>query len=130
MHIEDWNKRWFGYWGGKSIPQSGLPCVDDFADPDWRPRDKKKLLNYLEKAPVLMTSGPSATCLVCGCDVGNNSKNHSDGVWVWPAGLSHYVREHAVVLPQAFVDHIRERKYSVLSQEDIDWSSLDWPKPE
>lgn len=29
----------------------------------------------------------------------------SDGTWLWPEGLSHYVREHGVVLPEEFVVH-------------------------
>ena len=29
----------------------------------------------------------------------------SDGRWLWPEGLAHYVREHNIVLPEEFVNH-------------------------
>ena len=30
----------------------------------------------------------------------------TDGTWVWPQGLSHYVEVHGVVLPEEFVSHV------------------------
>ena len=33
----------------------------------------------------------------------------SDGVWVWPEGLVHYVLEHAVRLPEEFLRHVRNQ---------------------
>ena len=123
----NWNHRWFGYWGGKSQSQGEFPSIEDFTDGTWRPKGKRKLLAYLERAPVIITWAPSANCLVCGCDLGNGSKNHSDGVWVWPAGLAHYVRKHNVVLPAAFAEHIRSHKCRLPSEEEVRWESLDWP---
>jgi hypothetical protein len=29
----------------------------------------------------------------------------TDGLWGWPEGLSHYVREHEIILPSDFVNH-------------------------
>ena len=52
-------------------------------------------------------------CLICGmsyCRFGcgwNGAAERSDGVWVWPDGLAHYVERHHVMLPQAFVAHMR-----------------------
>lgn len=34
------------------------------------------------------------------------SSEVSDGIWAWPEGLSHYVREHNVLLPQDFIAHV------------------------
>jgi hypothetical protein len=31
------------------------------------------------------------------------TKELSDGTWVWPEGLAHYVREHRILLPEVFV---------------------------
>jgi len=30
----------------------------------------------------------------------------TDGVFIWRTGLAHYVKEHSVRLPQAFLDHV------------------------
>lgn len=34
------------------------------------------------------------------------SRELTDGEWVWPEGLSHYVREHGVGLPEQFISHV------------------------
>jgi hypothetical protein len=34
------------------------------------------------------------------------SRDLTDGTWVWPEGLAHYVESHDVNLPSRFVDHI------------------------
>ena len=31
----------------------------------------------------------------------------TDGVWLWPEGLYHYVEDHNVRLPKEFISHIR-----------------------
>ena len=33
------------------------------------------------------------------------SRDLTDGTWLWPEGLAHYVRDHDVVLPDEFVAH-------------------------
>ncbi|MEZ4410146.1 MAG: hypothetical protein R3A52_27265 [Polyangiales bacterium] len=35
----------------------------------------------------------------------------SDGTWVWPKALAHYVREHQVGLPEALLDHMRAQDF-------------------
>src|SRR5262249_34367885 len=37
------------------------------------------------------------------CDGGNGCCELSDGCWIWPEGLSHYVRDHHVRLPGEFI---------------------------
>jgi hypothetical protein len=34
----------------------------------------------------------------------------ADGCWIWPSGLSHYVRAHGVTLPEEFIAHALARK--------------------
>jgi hypothetical protein len=33
------------------------------------------------------------------------SRELTDGLWIWPEGLSHYVRAHGIILPEEFVAH-------------------------
>jgi hypothetical protein len=30
----------------------------------------------------------------------------TDGIWVWPQGLVHYVDAHQLALPKQFIDHV------------------------
>lgn len=46
-----------------------------------------------------------ATCRLCDQELG--SADLGDGDWVWPKGLEHYVLEHDVSLPDAFVEAMR-----------------------
>ncbi|MDP7034636.1 MAG: hypothetical protein QF752_09110 [Planctomycetota bacterium] len=43
----------------------------------------------------------------------------TDGVWYWPEGLSHYVMEHRVALPEAFLDHAESVGWSI-SHEKVE----------
>jgi hypothetical protein len=42
-----------------------------------------------------------------GCTPPTNmgSCDLTDGVWIWPEGLAHYVEAHEVWLPDSFVEH-------------------------
>jgi hypothetical protein len=42
-------------------------------------------------------------CRFCGID--NGYSEMSDGPYLWPSGLDHYVDEHDVRLPAEFVAH-------------------------
>lgn len=58
-------------------------------------------------------------CRVCGLqskDTGCVSL--TDGFFVWPEGLVHYVEVHNVVLPQEFLDHIRLTGSSLLEKRN------------
>jgi hypothetical protein len=37
------------------------------------------------------------------------SREFTDGEWVWPEGLVHYVECHSVVLPEIFIEHCRSK---------------------
>jgi hypothetical protein len=39
--------------------------------------------------------------------------DRTDGVWVWPQSLPHYVRNHGVFLPDSFVEHVRMNSFSI-----------------
>lgn len=43
------------------------------------------------------------------CGIADSMMGHSDltdGIWVWPQGLVHYVDAHQLALPKEFVDHV------------------------
>jgi hypothetical protein len=48
-----------------------------------------------------------STCRFCGMN--NGAAEYTDGTYVWPEGLAHYVYDHAVRLPGELVRHARER---------------------
>jgi len=46
-------------------------------------------------------------CRICGRN--NGSLEYTDGTYLWPQGLAHYVDEHEVRLPDEFVRHAIDR---------------------
>lgn len=46
----------------------------------------------------------------CGVDDSDmGSADLTDGAYIWPEGLAHYVRVHDVVLPKEFMEHVLAR---------------------
>lgn len=55
------------------------------------------------------------------------SKDLSDGTWVWPEALPHYVREHRILLPEAFIQDALAKSTPVIpgwTEENGPWSQL------
>jgi hypothetical protein len=58
--------------------------------------------------------GLSHCRLECGIDDRQmGHRDFTDGTWVWPEGLAHYVEQHLVRLPQEFSDLARARRGKV-----------------
>lgn len=61
---------------------------------------------YLDQGIVFKRCRGKSWCRF-GCrhlDMGN--KDLTDGTWVWPEGLGHYIRVHGVTLPDQFLNHV------------------------
>jgi hypothetical protein len=95
----------FWYTGTGSM----LPHPDEHRDGVWSQKERRAVLAYLRTGQVKMRYMGFAFCR-CGCeDPVPGSADMTDGVWVWPEGLAHYIEEHNVRLPVEFVAHIMER---------------------
>jgi hypothetical protein len=68
---------------------------------------RTRIADYLEAgARFTQYRGYSWCRFVCGVEHSSmGSWDLTDGTWVWPEGLTHYVREHGIVLPQEFITH-------------------------
>jgi len=67
------------------------------------------VLGYLRAGKVLVTFPEASFCRFdCG-ETAMGTKDLTDGRYVWPEGLAHYVERHDVRLPDAFVAHVQER---------------------
>jgi hypothetical protein len=59
-------------------------------------------------------------CRICGAE--NGSGERVDGSYLWPDGLAHYVRDHAVRLPREFIVHVLEQQVDRDNSDlDADW---------
>ena len=111
-----------GYWGDASDP--GLPNPDPFVDASWAPDERDMVISFLDEGrPVGWMATPATACAFC--DELSGPGDRTDGVYVWPAGLSHTLESHQVRLPGVFVLHVRTAKADRARQPDLDLSWLD-----
>lgn len=91
-----------GYWGDRD---SGLPSPTALVDDSWDEAERDLVTNHLARGFVARAYMGRAACRICGEQIG--SLELTDGVYIWPEGLVHYVTVHHVRLPEPVVEHIR-----------------------
>ena len=84
-----------GYWKSDQHPE--YPDPTDWIDPEYSERDRELFALSLDSGMLARQFLGLSTCRICGA--ANGSAELSDGRFLWPSGLSHYVREHSVRLP-------------------------------
>jgi hypothetical protein len=89
----------------------------------WRVPDREQLLTYLRSGHYLWGFLGSSSCrFECRANdhlEGLGSAELTDGEWVWPHGLAHYVERHAVILPEDFVTSASGRGWRVPPKDQI-----------
>lgn len=95
-----------GYW--QSEHQPGLPHPSRLVDPSWDADERDLTVEYLRGGlPVVHMMGYSP-CRMCDLKT-NGTSELTDGTYLWPQGLAHYVEEHQVRLPSGFLAHAKRR---------------------
>jgi hypothetical protein len=87
-------------------------------DPGWARKERPRIVQYLSEAPVIAHFCGLSYCRF-GCGP-NGAAEHSDGVWVWPEGLAHYLRRHDVRLPEDFVAYMMSRNFRPPARSDVE----------
>jgi hypothetical protein len=111
-----------GYWLTSKVndPRKFLPWPADFIDNTWDVTEREAVAIYLDKAPDIKFWKGWSVCRLCGKNI-NGSTDKSDGIYVWPAGLSHYVREHNVKPPKEFINHAFGKEIQAIKQKAINY---------
>jgi hypothetical protein len=78
-------------------------------DAAWDPGVRRRVVAYLKRRAFVLPciALGLSRCRLCGRV--NGCGESSDGVFVWPSGLAHYVVDHGVRLPDDFVRHALTR---------------------
>lgn len=98
--------RAIGYWRDADGVPTDLPDVRSFVDATWDQRERLDVFFHLRDGQFVRAWMGTSTCRLCGRS--NGSRDQSDGVYLWPEGLAHYVEVHSVRLPAEFVAHVQE----------------------
>ncbi len=94
-----------GFW--KSEQEPDLPDPNDFVDPDWDVQVRRMVVRYLNSGKESAAYRGMSRCRFCRRFNGNCDL--TDGVYLWPDGLPHYLEAHQVRLPEEFVQHVLDR---------------------
>ena len=109
-----------GYW--KSCYQPELPDPADFINSDWDSNERKKVIEHLQKSPTIAEwMGISWCRFRCG-EINLGAKCLTDGVYIYPEGLIHYILKHNLKLPESFTTNILSYKGEF---KPIDYKNVD-----
>ena len=86
----------------RSLDDDELPAPQELVGPDAR---LDMVADYLDSGVVFARYRGFSWCrFACG-ESRMGSCDLTDGVWLWPEDLSHYLRIHSVRLPEVFMAH-------------------------
>jgi hypothetical protein len=104
-------------------PPSPLPSPAALVAPGWNQADMPSVLAYLRAGQEwIRFHGWSYCRFDCGiAPSALGDRDLTDGVWVWPEGLAHYVEVHSVRLPDEFIDHLRSQGWRVPAEPIARW---------
>ncbi|MCA9611521.1 MAG: hypothetical protein H6721_17220 [Sandaracinus sp.] len=76
-------------------------------DPTWTRDERERLASYLDGGTLLSGYLGYARCRLSSAipDTAMGNAERTDGTWVWPEGLSLYVREFGVRVPRELDEH-------------------------
>jgi len=105
-----------GYWSGGEKDNAIWPDADPFIAEANYP-NQQKVIDYL-------AHGNHMPYVICGmshcriCGISNGAGEFTDGYFVWPEGLVHYVRDHNLRLPKRFEKHVLSKPTPIIIPEE------------
>jgi hypothetical protein len=101
-----------GYWWSPEEPN--LPHPRDYVDTAWDAGERRRVIAYLGDCYHLRKyCGYSSCRFGCSNYLDMGTSDLTDGTWLFPEGLVHYVRHHALKPPQDFLEHMRKGGFRV-----------------
>lgn len=104
------------------------PTAQSLVDPHWCVEERQKCAVYLNAG---LTYELYRGYSYCRFDCHKDSEEHlgdrdfTDGVWVWPEGLGHYVEIHSVRLPDEFLTHVARNNFRMPESFDEGETKVD-----
>lgn len=95
-----------GYWQAETT--DAWPDVNAFIDTSWDADERERVVEHLRHGLLARPYMGFSTCRICG--ERNGSLELTDGTYLWPDGLAHYVETHGVRLPEEFVRHVGQMR--------------------
>jgi hypothetical protein len=116
-----------GYWHNER--HVAYPEPQALVATDQDPGQLRRIAEWLRRGEVFAQwRGLSFCRFDCGIDDAHmGSRCLTDGVWVWPEGLAHYVEDHHVLLPDEFVERaLRDAPIASAERARVDPDDAFW----
>ncbi|HET9622283.1 MAG TPA: hypothetical protein VFP84_13010 [Kofleriaceae bacterium] len=105
--------RLVGYWSGPNAEHLGFPDPQRLVDDDWQAEHRERIAAYLDAGTQAVSYMGFSYCRFGDCEHPDHcmlgTRELGDGTWLWPEGLSHYVRDHHVRIPDELAKVAIER---------------------
>lgn len=122
-----WKEKWYGFWADEARILGRAFSLDEHVDATWQPEDITELIYYLKNSAIaIVAQTPKVKCGLCD-ELMHSSCYRSDGELLWCDSLPHLLEKHAFVLPDNFVNHIRQHQYQPPTSFSTAWTDLPWP---
>ncbi|MFD2565702.1 hypothetical protein [Aquimarina rubra] len=66
-----------------------------------------EVIDYLKKGGKISSVSSQRECEICG-KLAGSINYYTDGNWVWPEWITHYILDHRIKLPDGFIDHVKK----------------------
>lgn len=96
----------FGYWRSNTTHYTDLPHPLEFVDNNWNTAERNDIINILSTAQVHQSWMGWSNCRICGIMNGSRCMNYKG--LIFPEGLIHYIKDHAVKPPNNILKYIYE----------------------
>jgi len=129
IDLTDWPHRWYGRWkeDAHDTAIEQFPSIIDVSGAEWDEDEIQKVASYLRSGAIAIASPGIARNVVDGTQFAATTSWRSDGVWLWPDTLAHYLERYRIRLPAKLIDHIRANGYVVPTVTEHSLRSLEWP---
>ncbi|MEW2355418.1 hypothetical protein [Spirillospora sp. NPDC029432] len=82
--------------------------------PDVPAEERDALVNYLEKAPILLAARSFSEDMMDPQRAPSVPMTyHTDGTWIWPGAVAYYLRAHGVAPDPELVAHVRDNGFEL-----------------
>lgn len=81
-----------------------------------QPTDRERTISYMDQGLYYVATLSLEPCRICEKWAGGRGFV-TDGYWLWPKYLSHYLKEHGWGIPAEFDLHLQKQDYHI----DKDW---------
>jgi hypothetical protein len=99
-----------GYWNSKFYGEDKFIWPQELVR-DSIGSDMQKLAGYIANGKSAIAWAGYAGCRICDETLGTQCL--TDGFYIWPEKLEHYILEHKIFLPDEFINHAKNNKWKV-----------------